>query len=165
MHLTNFSFEFFYEIFTEDASQRLLYHGAKKSKMTKNSNQGGSCLKIWFSFFDQKKDGAARNSIVCFGASIPCHAIWQRKNEGCQFYEECDLFRRFLMTMSLTTCPVSVHTATSRTLRNSSAIRLLRPRTSLFLSSPLYLSLILPATLLLQASEQNFCLSLLLPSI
>ena len=31
----------FYEIFTEDASQPLLYHGAKKSKMTKNSNQGG----------------------------------------------------------------------------------------------------------------------------
>ena len=32
---------FFYQIFTEDASQPLLYHGAKKSKMTKNSNQGG----------------------------------------------------------------------------------------------------------------------------
>ena len=40
-HLTNFSFEFFYEIFTEDVSLLLLYHGAKKSKMTKNSNQGG----------------------------------------------------------------------------------------------------------------------------
>ena len=26
-------------------------------------------------FFDEKKDGAAENSIVCFGASIPCHAI------------------------------------------------------------------------------------------
>ena len=25
--------------------KRLLYHSAKKSKMTKNSNQGGSCLK------------------------------------------------------------------------------------------------------------------------
>ena len=46
-HLTNFSFEFFYKIFTEDASLPLLYHGAKKSKMTKNPNQGGggSCLK------------------------------------------------------------------------------------------------------------------------
>ena len=33
-HLTNFSFEFFYEMFTEDASLLLLYHGAKKSKMT-----------------------------------------------------------------------------------------------------------------------------------
>ena len=46
-HLTNFSFEFFYKIFTEDASHPFLYHGAKKSKMTKNSNQGGgggSCL-------------------------------------------------------------------------------------------------------------------------
>ena len=32
--------------FTEDVSQLLLYHGrsAKKSKMTKNPNQGGSCL-------------------------------------------------------------------------------------------------------------------------
>ena len=40
-HLTNFSFEFCYKIFTEDASLPLLYHGAKKSKMTKNSNQGG----------------------------------------------------------------------------------------------------------------------------
>ena len=45
-HLTNFSFELFYKIFTEDASLPLLYYGAKKSKMTKNSNQGGggSCL-------------------------------------------------------------------------------------------------------------------------
>ena len=41
VHLTNFSFEFFYKIFTEDASLPLLYHGAKKSKMTKNSNQRG----------------------------------------------------------------------------------------------------------------------------
>ena len=48
-HLTNFSFEFFYKIFTEDVSQPLLYHGAKKSKMTKNSNQGGPAL-IFFLF-------------------------------------------------------------------------------------------------------------------
>ena len=40
-HLTNFSFEFFYEIFAEDVSLCVLYHGAKKSKMTKNPNQGG----------------------------------------------------------------------------------------------------------------------------
>ena len=46
-HLTNFSFEFFYEIFTEDASQLLLYHGAKKSKMTKNPNQGGGPALTW----------------------------------------------------------------------------------------------------------------------
>ena len=44
-HLTNFSFEFFNEIFTEDASLFFLYHGAKKLKMTKNSNQRGSSLK------------------------------------------------------------------------------------------------------------------------
>ena len=47
-HLTNFSFEFFYENFTEDASQLRLYHGAKKSKMTKNSNQGGPALIFLF---------------------------------------------------------------------------------------------------------------------
>ena len=51
-HLTNFSFEFLYEIFTEDASLPFLYHGAKKSKMTKNSNQGGSCLNINRFFVD-----------------------------------------------------------------------------------------------------------------
>ena len=44
-HLTNVSFEFFHEIFKEDASLLLLYHGAKKSKMTKNSNQGGYCVR------------------------------------------------------------------------------------------------------------------------
>ena len=43
-HLTNFSFEFFYEIFTKDASLLFLHHGAKKSKMTNNSNQGGPAL-------------------------------------------------------------------------------------------------------------------------
>ena len=45
-HLTNFSFEFFYEIFTEDASLRLLYHGAKKVKNDqKPKSRGESCLK------------------------------------------------------------------------------------------------------------------------
>ena len=39
-------------------------------------------------FFDEKKDGAAGNSIVCFSASIPCHAIWRKQNE------ERELFRR-----------------------------------------------------------------------
>ena len=46
-HLTNFSFEFCYKIFTEDASLPLLYNGAKKSKMIKNSNQGGPALTSW----------------------------------------------------------------------------------------------------------------------
>ena len=39
-HLTNFSFEFFYEIFIEDGSLLLLYHGAKESKMTKTQIKG-----------------------------------------------------------------------------------------------------------------------------
>ena len=44
--LTNFSFEFFYEIFTEDASLLFLYHGAKKSndQKLKSRGGGGSCL-------------------------------------------------------------------------------------------------------------------------
>ena len=51
-HLTNFSFEFFYETFIEDASQRLLYHGAKsqkndqKLKSREGGGGGGSCLKL-----------------------------------------------------------------------------------------------------------------------
>ena len=40
-HLTNFSLEFFMQFFTQDAPPLFLHHGAKKSKMTKNSNQGG----------------------------------------------------------------------------------------------------------------------------
>ena len=44
-------------------------------------------------FFDEK-DRAAGSSFVCFGASIPCHAIWQRQNDECEFYEEWKLFRR-----------------------------------------------------------------------
>ena len=43
---------------------------------------------ILIHFFDKKKNGAAGNSIVCFGASIPCHAIGQKQNE------EWELFRR-----------------------------------------------------------------------
>ena len=46
-HLTNFSFEFFNKIFTEDASLPLLYHGAKKVKndqKLKSKGGGGSCL-------------------------------------------------------------------------------------------------------------------------
>ena len=35
------SFEFFYEIFTEDASLLLLYQGAKMSKVTKIQIKGG----------------------------------------------------------------------------------------------------------------------------
>ena len=40
-YLTNISFEFSNEIFTEDAFQLLLYHGAKKSKLTKTQIKGG----------------------------------------------------------------------------------------------------------------------------
>ena len=45
---------------------------------------------FWYNlihFFDEKV-GAAGNSIVCFGASIPCPAIWQKQNK------ERELFRR-----------------------------------------------------------------------
>ena len=47
-------------------------------------------------FFDEKKNGAAGNSIVCFAASNPCHAIWPfdsanfTKNANCS--EEWNVF-------------------------------------------------------------------------
>ena len=49
-HLTNFSFEFSYKIFTEDAALPLLYHGAKKVKNDQKlkSKGGGSCLKVTY---------------------------------------------------------------------------------------------------------------------
>ena len=45
-HLTNFSFEFFHQIFTEDASLLFLYHGAKKVKNDQKLKSRGSCLKL-----------------------------------------------------------------------------------------------------------------------
>ena len=42
--MTNLYFEVFDAIFTEDASLLLLCCGAEKSKLTKNSNQGGLAL-------------------------------------------------------------------------------------------------------------------------
>ena len=67
-HLTNFSFEFFYEIFTENASLLCLDHGPKKSKMTKNSNQGGGpALKAFYLIFvcsNCKKSGLSNSLIV-----------------------------------------------------------------------------------------------------
>ena len=42
--------------------------------------------------FDEKKDGAAGNSIVCFGASIPCHAIWQKQTKNANCFEERNVF-------------------------------------------------------------------------
>ena len=51
-------------------------------------------------FFDENKDSAAVNSFICFGASMPCHAInFDRgktksanftKNGNC--FEECNVF-------------------------------------------------------------------------
>ena len=50
---------------------------------------------LFFLFPIENKDGTAGNSIVCFGAPIPCHAaIWHRQNDECEFYEELELFRR-----------------------------------------------------------------------
>ena len=60
-HLTNFSFEFFNKIFTEDASLPLLYHGAKKS------------LKLLF--FQQQKKNRRKPS-----AGIHVHVLVKRLN-------------------------------------------------------------------------------------
>ena len=78
-HLTNFSFEFFYEIFTEDASQ-LLYHGAKKSKMTKNSNQGGPALRKWTLLLKQKPARMSVKRTVMFKTNVSELKYWKRKS-------------------------------------------------------------------------------------
>ena len=45
----------------------------------------------FFDFFDEKKNGAAGNSIVCFAVSILCHAPFDSaKNANC--FEECNVF-------------------------------------------------------------------------
>ena len=84
-HLTDFSFEFFYEILTEDASLLFLYHGAKKSKMTKNSNQGGPAHALIAHYWTRKKIisrycKATKTVGMCnniFHRLHKCHALWK----------------------------------------------------------------------------------------
>ena len=73
-HLANFSFEFFYKIFTEDASLHLLYHGAKKSKMTKNSNQGVNLCS--FSQFSFPFNFQMANALVLKFGTIPFRCLF-----------------------------------------------------------------------------------------
>ena len=88
-YLTNFSFEFFYKIFTKDASRPILYHGVKKSKMTKNSNQGGG--------------GSCLNTEACPIVDTTCwcffvfffvcqHLLWQTSHD-CQAWNVCRVQR------------------------------------------------------------------------
>ena len=51
-HLTNFSFEFFYEIFTEDASLLFLCHGAKKAQLEYTAYLFTLTILPIFSMFD-----------------------------------------------------------------------------------------------------------------
>ena len=45
----------------------------------------------FFDIFDEKKNGAAGHSIVCFAVSIPCHAPFDSaKNANC--FEERNVF-------------------------------------------------------------------------
>ena len=60
--LTNFFFEFFNENFAENASLLRLYHSAKKSKMTKKSNQGGSCIKRFLTQLIIRKEKGSPSS-------------------------------------------------------------------------------------------------------
>ena len=105
-HLTNFSFEFFHKIFTEDAPLPLLYHSAKKSKMTKNSNQGGSCLKVVIVSLISISEACGKHSLC------KCSVEWRwRKWEShrwsgiwCLSYSyrnnlnmKCDVFKKRLV--------------------------------------------------------------------
>ena len=69
-HLTNFSFEFFYKIFTEDASQPLLYHVCKKVKNDQKLKSRGPALK-------QCNHG---NNIYK-AAELTCHAYFCRNDK------------------------------------------------------------------------------------
>ena len=42
--------------------------------------------------FDEKKNGTAGNSIVCFGASIPCQTIGEKQTKNGNCFEECNVF-------------------------------------------------------------------------
>ena len=77
-HLTNFSFEFVYKIFTEDASLPLLYHGAKKSKMTKTQIKGG-CPTLGFSLW---KLHSLTNLSIGVGRGAFIYIIWLDKGWG-----------------------------------------------------------------------------------
>ena len=83
--LTNFSFEFFYESFTEDASLSLLCHGAKKSKMTKNSNQGGPAL--------SQRDSGRLNILKlrssCRKGAFPPPQFLRKGAQCCVFIDPC----------------------------------------------------------------------------
>ena len=48
----------------------------------------GNNLFHFFDFFDEKKNSAARNSIVCFAVSIPWHPPFDSAN----CFEECNVF-------------------------------------------------------------------------
>ena len=51
--------------------------------------------------FDEKTVGAAGNLIVCFSASIPCHAIWQKQNEERKLFRRAEKLRcKFLARKS-----------------------------------------------------------------
>ena len=91
------SFEIFYEIFTEDASPFFLYHGAKKSKMTKNSNQGGSRLdplsakpsfQLWYPGGQRWKVisfswSGVKSPSKCFSNTEPTTIIASRDEKRC----------------------------------------------------------------------------------
>ena len=70
---------------------------------------------------------------------LPSAVIEKRHLESALAIKAPAIVHAWSATTKQTVWPF-IHTATSRTLRNSSAIRLPRPRTSLSLSSPLYLA-------------------------
>ena len=126
-----------------------------------------SCLGSHFPhdvFFASEGKTTSKKTVFLFLCSVFLTTF-----EFSKFYFYFNLTELCLMTMSMTTCPVSVigHLSTLP-LHAHYAIHL--PFASHALTHPCFCpllstSLLLPTTLLLQASELNFCLSLLLPSI
>ena len=50
--------------------------------------------------FDEKKVGAAGKSIVCFGASIPCQAIWQKQNGERKLFRKAQRFWHRIVSLA-----------------------------------------------------------------
>ena len=95
-HLTNVSFEFIYEIFTKDASQPILYHGAKKSKMTKNPNQGGSCFKNMPGWNFRAKNNFHEYMHTHTTRPVPCASASTMKFRMCTVLRFLPQVRKFI---------------------------------------------------------------------
>ena len=111
-HLTNFSFEFSYKIFTEDAPLPLLYHGAKSQEWPKTQIKEGGPALIPKTIGNRKRDCA-------WGCARGINTTWEnlqieKHKPGRRSFHSPDWFVLF----DLKICSGGVYSpsATSRTI-------------------------------------------------